>query len=54
MLATLTVYSDEHDFVRVILSPSDRSVPFHERGGFSTSNALMLRMAGSAGRSPNG
>lgn len=54
MLAALTSYSDDHGLVRVILSPSERSVPFYERAGFSASNALMLRMPRSAaGTSPH-
>lgn len=38
-----TAYADEHEFVRLILSPSPRSVEFYERRGFSTDNPLMLR-----------
>jgi GNAT superfamily N-acetyltransferase len=54
LLAALTAYADEHGFVRVILSPSERSVPFYERGGFSASNALMLRTPASVdGTSPH-
>jgi GNAT superfamily N-acetyltransferase len=31
-----------HDFVRVVLSPSERSVPFYERAGFAPATSLMV------------
>ena len=36
-------YADENDFVRVVLSPTERSVPLYERAGFGPADALMLR-----------
>ena len=36
-------YADEHGFVRVVLSPTERSVPLYERAGFGPAGALMLR-----------
>ncbi len=43
MLATCTAYADERGFARVVLSPTERSVPFYARGGFLPATSLMLR-----------
>ena len=43
LLRALLGYADEEGFVRVVLSPSERSVPFYERAGFGPADALMLR-----------
>ena len=36
-------YADENGFARVVLSPTERSVPLYERAGFGPADALMLR-----------
>jgi GNAT superfamily N-acetyltransferase len=36
-------YADENEFVRVVLSPTERSIPLYERAGFGPAAALMLR-----------
>ena len=36
-------YADENGFVRVVLSPTERSIPLYERAGFGPAGALMLR-----------
>ena len=36
-------FADQNGFVRVVLSPSQRSVPLYERAGFGPADALMLR-----------
>jgi GNAT superfamily N-acetyltransferase len=36
-------YADRNGFVRVVLSPTCRSVPFYERAGFGPASALLLR-----------
>lgn len=36
-------YADERGFVRVVLSPSERSIPLYERAGFGPADVLMLR-----------
>jgi GNAT superfamily N-acetyltransferase len=36
-------YADENGFARVVLSPSERSIPIYERAGFGPADALMLR-----------
>jgi GNAT superfamily N-acetyltransferase len=43
LLAACTAYADEHGFVRIVLSPSERSVPLYERSGFGPATSLMLR-----------
>ena len=49
-------YADENGFVRVVLSPTERSIPLYERAGFGAADALMLRtpppaLSGGASRS---
>jgi GNAT superfamily N-acetyltransferase len=36
-------YADQNGFARVVLSPTERSVPLYERAGFGPADALMLR-----------
>ncbi len=36
-------YADQNGFVRVVLSPTVRSIPLYERAGFGSADALMLR-----------
>ena len=36
-------YADRNGFVRVVLSPTERSIPLYERAGFGPADALMLR-----------
>jgi len=43
LLAACTSYADAEGFVRVVLSPSERSVPFYARGGFEPATSLMIR-----------
>ncbi|MCW2854635.1 MAG: acetyltransferase [Marmoricola sp.] len=43
LLAACTGYADQAGFVRIVLSPSERSVPLYERSGFAAATSLMLR-----------
>ena len=43
-------YADENGFARVVLSPTERSIPLYERAGFGRAGALMLRTPAGAGR----
>jgi GNAT superfamily N-acetyltransferase len=43
LLDAATTYADDEGFARLVLSPSERSVPFYERAGFGTTTSLMLR-----------
>lgn len=43
LIAACTSYADEHDFARVVLSPSEASIPLYERAGFRAADELMVR-----------
>lgn len=43
LLRALLAYADERGYVRVVLSPSQRSVPFYQRFGFGADSGLMVR-----------
>lgn len=43
LLRALLAHADEHDYVRVVLRPSPRSVPFYRRFGFAADNELLVR-----------
>jgi GNAT superfamily N-acetyltransferase len=45
LVAACTAYGDEHGFARIVLSPTDRSVPFYARAGFAPATSLMVRSA---------
>ncbi len=43
LLDACTTHADDQGFARIVLSPSDRSVPFYARGGFAPATSLMVR-----------
>lgn len=43
LLDAATAYAEEHHFARIVLSPSERSVPFYGRAGFVPATSLMIR-----------
>jgi GNAT superfamily N-acetyltransferase len=43
LLTAVLRYADERGFARVVLSPSERSVPFYRRAGFGPAGTLLLR-----------
>ncbi len=43
LVSTALNYADQNGFARVVLSPTERSVPLYERAGFGPADALMLR-----------
>ena len=43
LLRALVGYADDHGYVRVVLSPSRRSVPFYGRFGFVADSGLIVR-----------
>jgi GNAT superfamily N-acetyltransferase len=49
MLKACLAYADEHDFVRVVLSPSERSVPLYVRCGFDPADDLLIRRSPGVG-----
>ena len=42
LLGTVLSYADEHGFARVVLSPTERAIPFYQRAGFRPANELLL------------
>ncbi len=51
LIGALLDYADGNGFARVVLSPSERAIPFYERVGFIPASALLLRTPAS-GSSP--
>ncbi len=43
LMDAVTRHADEQGFVRLVLSPSERSVPLYLRAGFAPATALLLR-----------
>lgn len=43
LVSAVLDYADENGFVRTVLSPTQRSIPFYERAGFGPAHTLMLR-----------
>lgn len=42
LLDAVLGHAREHGFVRVVLSPSQRSIPFYQRAGFGPADELMV------------
>ena len=43
LLDALIAHADEHQLERIVLSPSERSIPFYRRAGFDSADTLLLR-----------
>jgi GNAT superfamily N-acetyltransferase len=43
LVGALLGYADDHGYARVVLHPSERSVPFYGRLGFSADDILLIR-----------
>ena len=43
LLRALLRHADDHDYVRVVLRPSQRSIPFYERLGFRPDEDILVR-----------
>ncbi len=43
LLDAILAYADDRGFARVVLSPSQRSIPFYRRAGFSPADSLLSR-----------
>lgn len=43
LLEACTAYADEHGLARIVLSPSERSVPLYARAGFGPATSLLVR-----------
>lgn len=44
LLDAAVAHADAHRFARLVLNPSERSVPFYARAGFAPASALMFRL----------
>jgi GNAT superfamily N-acetyltransferase len=45
LLSALLAHADAHGYVRVVLRPSERSIPFYDRAGFTADGGFMVRYA---------
>jgi GNAT superfamily N-acetyltransferase len=43
LLSALLAHADDHGYVRVVLRPSDRSIPFYNRAGFTEGDGFLVR-----------
>jgi GNAT superfamily N-acetyltransferase len=43
LLNALLAHADAHGYVRVVLRPSERSVPFYSRAGFTADGGFLVR-----------
>jgi GNAT superfamily N-acetyltransferase len=43
LLGAILAYADDRGFARVVLSPSQRSIPFYRRAGFGPADSLLSR-----------
>ena len=42
LLDACLAHARDHDYARLVLSPSERSVPFYSRAGFGPATSLMV------------
>jgi GNAT superfamily N-acetyltransferase len=42
LLTAVLSHARQNDFARVVLSPTDRAIPFYQRAGFTPADSLML------------
>jgi GNAT superfamily N-acetyltransferase len=47
LLGAVLGFASENGFVRVVLSPTERSIPFYQRAGFGPADVLMVWTPGS-------
>jgi GNAT superfamily N-acetyltransferase len=50
LLRALLAHADDHGYVRVVLRPSERAVPFYQRAGFTGDTGFLVRHARPADR----
>jgi GNAT superfamily N-acetyltransferase len=43
LLEAAVAYADEHDFARIVLTPTEESIPYYSRAGFVPATALLVR-----------
>jgi GNAT superfamily N-acetyltransferase len=45
LLAALVAHADDHGYIRVVLRPSERAIPFYQRAGFTADGGFLIRYA---------
>jgi GNAT superfamily N-acetyltransferase len=45
LLSALLAHADAHGYVRIVLRPSEQSIPFYNRAGFTADGGFMVRYA---------
>ena len=45
LLAALLAHADDHGYLRVVLRPSERAIPFYQRAGFTADGGFLIRYA---------
>lgn len=44
LLDAMVTYASHEEFVRLVLSPSERSIPFYRRAGFGPADGLLVKV----------
>lgn len=52
LLDAATAYADRHELARVVVNPTEQSVPFYVRAGFSADHPLLVRTGRAGPRRP--
>ena len=45
LLAALLAHADDYGYIRVVLRPSERAIPFYQRAGFTADGGFLIRYA---------
>jgi len=45
LLTALLAHADDHRYLRVVLRPSERAIPFYQRAGFAAVGGFLIRYA---------
>jgi len=45
LLTALLAHADDHGYLRVVLRPSERAIPFYQRAGFTADGGFLIRYA---------
>jgi GNAT superfamily N-acetyltransferase len=46
LLAALLAHADDHGYIRVVLRPVERAIPFYQRAGFIADGGFLVRESG--------
>jgi GNAT superfamily N-acetyltransferase len=45
LLSALLAHADDHGYLRVVLRPAERAIPFYQRAGFTADGGFLVRYA---------